>query len=287
MHALSTNCLYNQAYILAGRMAAELGVTADPSWANKAHALKTAINRHFWVPELGRYRYLVDPFGNCDYSEGLGQSFAILFGIADSQQAQAIFANQTIVPAGIPCVWPSFPRYTSADGMSYGRHSGTVWPHIQAFWGQAAAQYGKRDLFAHELMRLTEYANRDVFFTEIYHPTTGMPYGGVQELGNDLSHEWSSCARQTWSATGYLRLILQGLLGTRFDTEGVTFEPMLPGGVEFVCLQGLPYRKMHMTITVEGKGDHVHTCHINGRAQARAFLNATAEGEQTVHILLA
>jgi glycogen debranching enzyme len=287
MHALSTNCLYFQAYVLAGRMAAELEVTPDPSWSSKARALKAAINGHFWVPELGRYRYLVDAFGNCDFSEGLGQSFALLFGIADAQQAQAIFANQYVAPAGIPCVWPSFSRYTNSDGMSFGRHSGTVWPHIQAFWGQAAAQFGKRDLFTHELMRLTEYANRDVYFTEIYHPITGLPYGGVQELGDEPRHVWSSCARQTWSATGYLRLILHGVLGMRFDTRGVTFEPVMPDSVEYVCLQSLPYRGMHITITVERKGDHVHTCHINGRVQSHAFINATEEGDQSVHIVLA
>ena len=287
MHALSTNCLYYQAYVLAGRMADELGVAPDPSWAGKAQALKAAINRHFWMPELGRYRYLVDSFGNCDYTEGMGQSFALLFGIADAQQAENVFRNQYVAPAGIPCVWPSFPRYTSADGMSFGRHSGTVWPDIQAFWGQAAAQYGKRELFAHELLRLTEYANRDVHFTEIYHPITGAPYGGVQELGDELRHEWSSCARQTWSATGYLRLILQGMLGMRFEPQGLMFEPVMPDGVDFVCLQNLPYRKMRLTITVERSGDHVQTCHINGRVQPNAFLRAIDEGEQSVHIVRA
>ena len=287
MHTLSTNCLYYQAFVLADRMAAELGVPGDSAWAGKAQALKAAINQHFWMSQLGRYRYLVDPFGNCDYTEAMGHSFALLFGIADTQQAEAVFQNQYVSAAGVPCVWPSFPRYTSDDGMSFGRHSGTVWPHIQAFWGQAAAQYGKRDLFAHELLRLTEYANRDVYFTEIYHPITGLPYGGVQELGDELRHEWSSCARQTWSATGYLRLILQGLLGMRFDTQGVRFEPQMPEGVEFVCLQNLPYRQMRITITVERKGDHIQTCHINGKPVTRAFIPATDTGEQVVHIVLA
>jgi glycogen debranching enzyme len=287
MHALSTNCLYYQAYQVATRMATELGVAADPAWAGKAQALKEAINRQFWMPELGRYRYLVDSFGSCDHMEGMGQSFAILFGIADARQTEAIFQNQYIAPAGIPCVWPTFPRYSSPDGNSFGRHSGTVWPHIQAFWGDAAARAGKRDLFAHELLRLTEYANRDVHFTEIYHPLTGLPYGGVQELGSEERHLWASCARQTWSATGYLRLILQGLLGMRFEPQGLAFEPLMPAGIDFVCLQNIPYRKMKLTVTLERSGEHVQACHVNGRSQPRAYIAAGEVGEQNVHIVLA
>ncbi len=242
MHALSTNCLYYEAYVLAARMAAELNLPPDPNWIGKAAALKAAINRHFWMPDAGRYRYLVDPFGGCDYQEGMGHSFALLFNIADDVQAEALLRNQHVTPAGIACVWPSFDRYTRADGMSFGRHSGTVWPHVQAFWAHASACCGKRDLFAHEFNKLVAHANRDVQFTEIYHPLTGLPYGGIQELGDEPRREWASCSRQTWSATGFLRMVLMGLLGMRFEVNGVRFQPMLPPGLDFVCLEGLPYR---------------------------------------------
>ncbi len=286
MHALSTNCLYYAAYVLAQQMAAELHESPDPIWNRKAQALKNAINRHFWVPELGRYRYLVDPFGNCDYTEAMGQSLAILFGIAEVAQIESIFSNQYVAPAGVPCVWPSFPRYTSVDGQTFGRHSGTVWPHIQALWADAAALYGKVDVFAHELNQLTKYANRDVQFAELYHPITGLSYGGLQELGSEPRHLWASCSRQTWSATGYLRMVLRGLLGVRIELTGVQFEPLLPQGVNYLCLQHLPYRRMNLTITVEGTGSHIQSCHVNGQSLSRAYIPATREGEQHVHLVV-
>ena len=65
MHCLSTNCLYYN-----------------------AENLKGAINKHFWLFDKGYYRYIVDDFGNCDYQEGMGQSFAILFGVADKEQVK-------------------------------------------------------------------------------------------------------------------------------------------------------------------------------------------------------
>lgn len=285
MHALSTNCLYYEAYLLAARMAAELNLAPDPSWINKATALKAAINRHFWMPEAGRYRYLVDPYGNCDHQEGMGHSFALLFGIASQSQVEAVFRNQYVTRAGVPCVWPSFARYTDADGTSFGRHSGTVWPHIQAFWAHAAALRGERALFAFELQQLVEHANRDVQFTEIYHPVTGLPYGGVQELGDNPSHVWASASRQTWSATGFLRLVLMGLLGMRFEVNGVRFQPMLPDGVEFLCLQGLPYRNTRLTVTIEGRGEHM-TVSMNGKATPHAFVADTETGELHIRFTL-
>ena len=196
MHALSTNCVYYHAYVLAERMASELGIPADPTWSAKAEALKEAINRHFWQPDAGYYRYLVDPFGGCDHQEGLGHCFALLFGIANAEQAEAIFRNQHITPAGIPCIWPTFARYQSADGMSCGRHSGTVWPQIQGFWAHAAASYGRADLFEFELKRLARHACRDLQFAEIYHPISGEIYGGMQESDQGI-REWKSCSRQT------------------------------------------------------------------------------------------
>ena len=83
MQALSTNCLYYNAYLTAEKMAGELQVPADPQWKTKAAKLKQAINSHLWLPDKGYYRFLVGPLGNCDHQEGLGAAYALLFGVAD------------------------------------------------------------------------------------------------------------------------------------------------------------------------------------------------------------
>ena len=286
MKALSTNCLYYNAYVTVGRMAQELGVAVNPARASKAQLLKESINRHFWNQDKGLYRFLVGPFGPCGHQEGLGHSYALLFDVADRQQRESIFSKLHVTPAGLPCAWPSFPRYDSEDGMSIARHAGTVWPQIQGFWAEAAARARKADVFGHELFNLAKHARRDRQFAEIYHPLTGEIYGGMQEASGKGIILWEATSRQTWAATAYLRMVLLGLSGMQFDTEGVRFQPCVPEGISFVEVQNLKYRNMDLMITIRGSGTKVTECTINGQASEIPFLDASEDGRQHVVIAL-
>lgn len=280
MHALSTNCVYFRAYEIAFEMARELGRSPDPDWRVKAAKLREAINRHFWLPESGHFRYLLDPFGDCDVQEGFGHSFAILFGIADVERRESVFETQHVTSAGIPCLWPCFSRYRR-DG-DYGRHSGTVWPPIQGFWADAAARHRKVDLFAVELEALAHHGIREGQFFEIYHPDTGAPYGGLQELpGSGVIDTWESLPHQTWSATAFVRMVLFGLAGMRFAADGIRFEPLLPPGLENVELRGLRYRGATIDLVLEGAGGELAQVLVNGE-EAAPFLPATASGRYEV-----
>jgi glycogen debranching enzyme len=286
MEALSTNCLYYNAYMAAEGMAAELKVPIDPQWKVKAANLKKAINKHFWNEEKGNYRYLVGPLGKCDQQEGVGSAYAILFGVADAKQTEAIFKSQHITPAGIPCGWPNFPRYESKDGQSFGRHIGTVWPQIQGFWAEAAARAGKPEVFGHELFNLARHAVRDMHFAEIYHPLTGKIYGGLQEREGQGIGLWGATSRQTWAATAYIRMVLMGLAGMRFDIDGLRFRPCMPKGVGSVHLSNIRYRNMSLDIAVQGNGAKIKQCRVNGIETKDGFLPAGGEGRKVVTIIL-
>ncbi len=284
MEALSTNCIYYHAYVIAETMAAELKSSPHWQWKEKAANLKKAINKHFWNKKAGCYRYLVGPLGNCDHQEGIGSAYAILFGVADAKQTEAIFKNQHITPAGIPCGWPNFSRYESKDGKSFGRHIGTVWPQVQGFWADAAARAGKPDVFGHELFNLAAHAVRDMQFAEIYHPLTGEIYGGLQEREGQGIGLWGAASRQTWSATAYIRMVFMGLAGMRFDSDGVRFQPVMPKGVGKVHLSNIRYRKMALDITVEGNGAKIKQCRIDGKETKDCFLPVDGEGRKVVTI---
>ena len=163
------------AYKIMGKIAEKTGNNPD-EYNNKAEKLKTAVNSHFWNENNGRYDYLAY---ECDYQEGLGLSLVLLSGIADREKALKTIENTYIPEHGIACVWPSFERYLNKGNL--GRHSGTVWPFIQGFWGRALLKYEKSKEFDKNLLLMAEKAERDGQFYEIYHSITGEIYGGLQE----------------------------------------------------------------------------------------------------------
>jgi len=276
MMTLSTNCVYAQVYRTLPRMAVELGLPPLPEDEVTAERLRESIHRHFWNPRSGLFDYLLDGEGRCEAQEGLGHAFAILFGIADAEQTASILRRLYRTPWGVACVWPTFARYAERGG--FGRHSGTIWPFINAFWAEAGLRGGRSDLFDEELAHLTVLFNRFAQCAEIYHPLTGEIYGGLQEAGKGASGwEWQSCARQSWSATAYLRMILLGVLGMRFEPDGVYFAPYLPHGLGWLELENLPYRGARLLLRVEGRGSRLTACRLDEQPH-EAFLPAGLKG---------
>ncbi|MDT0678341.1 MGH1-like glycoside hydrolase domain-containing protein [Autumnicola musiva] len=283
MQSLSTNILYYRVYQILPEMAKELDKKGNPEWDEKAKRLKEAINKNFWNPEKQTYNYFLGPFGGSEAQEGMGISFAIMFGVADSNQTEALFENTLVEPAGIPVVWPSYPRYINDERTSYGRHSGTVWPHVQGFWAHAAALNNRKEIFLYEFNALTNNVWRDKQFVEIYHPKSGAKYGGIQENASSKWNLTHSQNRQTWSATAYLRMILMGVMGMRFDADGIEFEPMLPEGMGSIHLENLRYRDALLNLTIEGSGDRIASFIINGK-KTNAFIPSDIEGLQRIEI---
>jgi glycogen debranching enzyme len=285
MKALSTNCLYYSAYLLASEMGDRIGRPERSSeWRQKAEALRDAINRGLWMENEGRYGYFL---GNQNelitYMEGLGHSLAILLGVADEEQARHVLKAQHITPYGIPCVWPVFPRFSSGDGMAFGRHNGTVWPFIQGYWAQAAALHGRIDLFDRELDALTRAVDRIRNFMEIFHPVTGEPYGGLQ-IDKGTMRVWGSCPKQTWSSTAYLRMLYAVLIGMEFSPNGLRFAPRVPSRFSEIALEGLPYRSATLSVQVTGSGTCLETANLDGKALPEALLPPEIEGEHRVEL---
>jgi glycogen debranching enzyme len=284
MKSLSTNCVYVQAYRIAGWMSRTCEDDSHALYEARANQLAERIREHFWNLELGTFNYLFDADGICDHQEGLGHAFAILFRVASDEQAESVLLHQHITEAGIPCVWPTFPRYSALGG--FGRHSGTVWPFISGFWGEAVLLHERADLFEREFMTLTGNINRSGQCAEIHHPETGNTYGGLQEGGSGPNGmEWISCARQSWTASAYLRMILTGLFGLRFSTDGIGFSPHIPTGIEGMQISGLRYKECELDLVVEGYGGKVIDFHRNGMLTP-PFLPADLQGKQAIRIRL-
>lgn len=309
MKTLSTNALYLRVYQLLPLMERELNRVPSSEWKKKADALTAAMQRAFWNARLGRYNYLCDEAGTSTHQEGLGHAFALLFGLADAGRAKKIVRSIRTTRHGIPCLTPDFPRYRMAGTPQRGRHCGLVWLHINALWARACAQSGAWKQFDREFALLTEKVLRDHFFSEIYHDQTGLPYGGVQELvlrekkpwhpifllgsrgktpaGRPLQ-EWISAPRQTWCATGWLAMVLEGIFGLRFSSEGLTLQPRNVTAAKRIEMSGLVLRKKPFSMTLTGRGQCVRHILVNGRKLQRGRLtwDAIPQGEVKIEIAM-
>lgn len=290
MMALSTNLLYAEVYQLVDLMAQELGLGGHIDEYEKSLLLQEAINGQLWNDERKQFDYFIDPAGRCHHQESLGLSLALLFKMVSPEQEEAILSNTVVTEMGIPCVWPTFERYESPDGNSFGRHSGCIWPHIQGFWGTAAARLRQPELLYHEFDQMTRFVNRDGQFAELYHPLTGEIYGGVQEGGEPFVSgplgRWASCMRQSWSASAYLRMLLHGIIGMQFEVDGIHFAPNLYHWLENVQFKGIPYRDQVLDIHVYGSGSMIRSFKINGEIIEDPFLPAEGNGHQSIEIYM-
>lgn len=280
MCTLSTNCLFYEAYVLCDRAAAILKL--PQCYEEKAKRLKESINRLLWNEERGMYDYYIDEDGREAVQETLGNAFAVLFGVADARQAARLTESQYSAPRGVPCVYPSYKRYTDFGENCFGRHSGTVWPFIQGFWADAAARAGRTDLFDREFALQTENAVGTNQFYEIYHPITGEPYGGLQERNGKIG-EWKSMRFQTWSATAYLRNVYMDIFGLWFQENGIHFRPWGSSLAGTASLEGIRYRGCTLDIHLTGTGSNIRSFRING-APSEPFVPADAQGKLCIEI---
>lgn len=282
MFALSTNCLYCKAYEITHLMSLEINKPCKSNWKQKSEDLKKAINKNFWNEDKGRYNYLVDSFGGSDFQEGMGQSFALLFNIANEEMKTKLFDNTYLSDFGIPCLWPIFQRYKNLGDTIFGVHNGSIWPHIQAFWAEAAVKANKQDVFFRELSSVAKNVCRDKQFGEYYSPFTGKIEFGHQEgwymYPRYEIHEWEPASRQTWSATAYIRMILYGLLGMEFNVNEINFKPNLPENMNNVSFKNLRYRNMILNLTIKGNGRNIKSYTINGLESKNIVLKAANKG---------
>jgi len=262
-------------------MAHELNTPLNKSWAIKAEKLRSAINREFWNPESQSYRHLVDPNVNSEHQEGLGLAFALLFDVPSADPRAAVYKNVHVSAAGIPCLYPSFERYVNPERTSYGRHSGTVWPHIQAFWGQAAARDGQMQLFANELDKLTAHVWRDKQFVEVYHPDTGLPYGGIQESNEDpsgrVAYLQSTILGRIWLSPAHA----DGTLWRELSCRRHSFQAMRPARIRLgrtvvPAISGSEGRHTHFWARSADRGMSPQRCHLRARLSSsfRAWQSA-------------
>ena len=288
---LSTNCVYRGAYLALAQMSRILKMDNEvcSTFEQKADNIKSNILKYLYNRDTNTFSYLIDQNGKTQqFQEGLGISFAVIFGVVEGEKATQLISNAVVSKFGITSITPDFPRFSSEMP---GRHNNIIWPMVNGFYAQAALLSGSYPSFTHELFGLTQLAleedkgNYD--FREIYNPTTGKPDGGYQASGPEHpNYHWESCKLQTWSATAYLSMVLNGLIGLRFNENSVTFAPFLPKGISRVELKDLSYRDSNLTISIKGNGNTITSFKLDGKSQPKSTIASTLKGKHTITIVV-
>ncbi len=269
---LGTNAAFYGVLNIMSEMASTLGHKKDSQkYAQKAEALKKAINDKFWMEEKGFYAsyfYGRQHLLRTQHSETLGESFCVLFGIADKERAKKVISSMHVGEFGPPIFSPQI-----ASQGDY--HNNGVWPYVTSFWGKAAAAVGNETAVLHALACNVRTAALYATNYENYSFNTGNPYTTLTNSPNML-----------WGLSGFMGLFHRTFFGFEFTQQGLALKPFIPTVLAGKrTLENFPYREMLLDITVSGSGTEIASCLIDGKP-AKAFVPADLKGKHTIDIVM-
>jgi glycogen debranching enzyme len=288
--ALSTNMLYWNGYHLASRMGEILMEDSDVvrRLSNEADKLKEKIRERFWQNDKGYYAYVEDEQNELlQQMEGLGEALVLLSEEFEESEhrIRSILDHTHRTDIGIPCLWPRFKHGKDLDStnihnddhISERYHNGRIWPFVSGYFAIAAAQKGRADIFAQEMVRLIDLSEQQNTFAEFY------------ELDKTFPEQRR---RQLWSDAGYLGMVYQGLFGMVFEANGIVFAPSKPSLKTYgfkemnerISLLNVKYRRAVLDVHVSGYGNQIKSFSVNGKKQDISKLDATLKGKQVIEI---
>jgi glycogen debranching enzyme len=200
----------------------------------RAHALRVAIERQFWVPEMNFYAIAIDGDGTPCKVRASNAGHLLFCGVPSTERALAVSAqllsNGCSSGWGIRTLADHQARY---NPMSY--HNGSIWPHDTAICAAGISHYGGCAQVVQILGEIFEAAHHfGMRLPELY---CGFP----RTEGQGPAPYPVACLPQAWSA-GAAFMLLQAVLGVRIDgrrNEVHIQRPMLPIGIESLRIHNL------------------------------------------------
>ncbi|MGW8394147.1 alpha/beta hydrolase-fold protein [Pseudoduganella sp. HUAS MS19] len=243
--SLSTNVAHFKALTLAAELAQQAGdndvALRYTRWASD---LKIAINDRLWLKDAGMYSSLTA--GHFDGAamhkfDWLGQTLAIITGVADAEQAQSILARYPHGPLGAPVIWPQQP------GVAV-YHNRALWPFVTAYGLRAAAQYANVAVADAAYASLLQGAALNLSNME-----------NMEWQGGDPSAPAINSRRQLWSVGGFLGMVVQQVFGIGVDADQLHVHPFITSrlrrewfaGSDVIELSGLVLRGKRLQIRIK------------------------------------
>lgn len=221
-------------------------------------SLSRAIHRNMWLPAQGIFSGLFYGSG-CSYiqlhsADNIGQSIAVISGIANPAIRSSIMASTPTGPSGTGLFAPAtglgeVPLPTPLNMM------------LRTMWAVAAS-------------RVPDAADRYDMAVRNLLSTAASSYAAGDE-------------KSAVSGRPIESLILRGILGAAFHLDGTSFTPSVPAGLPgTLIVRNLCIRRAKLNVIVRGTGSVITACSLDG-APSEPFIPASAEGEHTLEIALA
>jgi len=235
------------AYIARAHFADEM---EEPDLATeyrtKAQDLRVAFNRDFWLEEQGWFAMGLDADKKPIDALASNMGHCLWTGIVDEEKAPLI-AERLLSPQlfngwGIRTLASTMGGY---NPISY--HCGSVWPHDSALIAAGLMRYGFVEKAQRVVMALLDAAaSQGGRLPELYSGLDRSEYPGV------VSYP-TSCSPQAWASATPL-LLLRTLL--RFEPwvphGKLWLDPVLPEGISYLCVQGIPLAGSRLTVRIDG-----------------------------------
>lgn len=295
--ALSTNVAHYQALRLAARLAREHGETARAGrYEGWAADLKRAINARLWLKDAGMYSSLTAahfdraPLHKFDW---LGQSLAIVTGIASEEQARSILAHYPHGPMGAPVIWPQqagMPVY----------HNRAIWPFVTGYGLRAAVQAGNVAVADAAYDTLMRGAALNLSNMENLEWLSGQPLL-LDERNPSLIGPVINSRRQLWSVGAYLGMVIEGVFGVSARDDGIALNPFVTaklrrtvfGAADTIALQDLRLHgkrldvRLRLPAASQAEGYYaIERVLLNGKPAGKTIGHAQLASANEIEIVL-
>ncbi len=295
--SLSTNAGHYQALKLAAKLAREHGDEAKARrYAAWATDLARAVNQHLWLEDAGMYSSLTA--GHLDGAplykfDWLGQTLAILTGIADDRRTRSILARYPHGPMGAPVIWPQQP------GMPV-YHNRALWPFVTAYGLRAAIQGRNVAVADAAYDSLLRGAALNMSNMENLEWLSGQPLL-LDERNPSLIGPVINSRRQLWSVGAYLGMVVGDVFGVALQDEAITLRPFITaklrrelfGNAKEIVLHELRLHgkridvRLRLPAASTQDGYYaVDAIRVNGQLNGERLALAQLEAENEVEIVL-
>ena len=270
---LSTSVVHAQAWQVLGEIAEILGHKEEAKKAfAQAESIRKGINDSLWLDNQGfyaMYLYGRDNLITNPRVDTLGESLAMLWGVASPEQAKKISASNPTTPYGVGTFFPQIP-----DMPAY--HNNSLWPWVGAWWGLANAKAGNEQGVMEAIGSVFRPAALFATNKENFNLDNG-----------DIATELNS-SNMLWCLSGNIALTHKILFGIDFQKDGLAFHPFVPKAMAATrSLDNFKYRDAILNITVSGYGDRIREFKVNGKAQAPFIDAKKAKGVMNIEIVMA